>query len=274
VSLIVEPWTFANEVDNSLSGAAAVIPGTSNADGTALTLLSALAFDVHYLVVSFNGYNVASAAHYALADILLDPAGGTSWRTFIDDLVVGYGSNGISCWTRYLFPIYIKAGTSVGCRARTSHTVACTTPLVSAIAFGNPSNPAMWWCGVGVETLGVTAATSKGTSVTPGATGAYSSWTNIGSPTSARYGAIQYGGNGTDSNALARTYHFQIGYNNMQLPGSPTMRISITASETLQASTVGPIWCDIPQGTQMQIRGTSSGTAEAWAGGLAIYGVY
>lgn len=279
MSLIVTPWSFANEVDN-LTGTPAspwgttVTPGTSNADGTAVALLTSLAFDVHYLVVAFQGMNISLAAFYALADILVDPAGGTAWRTFIDDLVVGYATDGGNCWTRYHFPIYIKSGTSVGCRIRTSHTVTATNPRVHIYAFGNPSNPQMWWCGSRVETLGVTAASSIGTSVTPGNTGVYGTWTNVGTVTGARYGAIQYGANGTDSSALGVQYHFQLGYNNIQLPGSPTMRISMATTENCWTTPMGPIWCDIPQGEQLQIRGTCSGVAEAWAGGFAIYGVY
>lgn len=281
MSLIIPPWTFANEVDNATgtpttNWGTTVTPGTSNADGTEATLLSALAFDVHYLAVGFSGYHIGSAAEYALADILLDPAGGTSWRAFIDDLLVGFSCDAFNSNSRiwYHFPIFIKAGTSIGSRARTSHTVAAANPRVAIYALGNPSRPEMWWCGSAVETLGVTAASSIGTSVTPGNTGAFGAWANIGVVTSGRYGSIQMGWNGTDANVSALSYHFQIGYNNMPLPGCREFYVATEATERTWAGLPGPIWCDIPQGEQMQIRGTASGTAEIWAGGLALYGVY
>jgi len=281
MSLIAEPWSFANEVDNATGTptqewGTTVTPGTSNADGTAATLLTALAFDVHYIAVGFSGYNVSGAAAYCLADVLIDPAGGTAWRSFINDLLCGYaaGKNqNLSAW--YYFPVFIKSGTSIGSRVRTSHTVAPTSPRVVIYAMGNPSRPGQWWCGSVVETPGVTAASSTGTSVTPGNTGVLGTWTNIGAVTNGRYGSIQIGWNGTDSLALGQTYHFQVGYNKQQLPGSPQIHLSVTTSETCAAEpNAGPIWCDIPQGTQMQIRGTCSSTAEVWAGGLALYGVY
>jgi hypothetical protein len=230
---------------------------------------------VHYIAVGFSGYTVSGSAEYCLADILVDPAGGTAWRSFINDLLCGYSNtkaNQQSCW--YHFPIFIKSGNSIGCRVRTSHTVAAANPRVVIYVMGNPSRPGQWWCGGTVETLGVTAATSTGTSVTPGNTGALGNWANIGAVTSGRYGAIQIGWNGTDATAAALLYHFEIGYNKMRLAGSPTTRLDVTTGELLTSLPNGPIWCDIPQGTQMQIRGTASGTAEVWAGGLALYGVY
>ena len=236
MSLIVPPWYFADEVNNLTGTPVAdcgttVTPGTSNADGTPVTLLAALAFDVHYLVVGFSGMTVSGAAHYALADVLVDPAGGTAWRTFIDDLVCGFSAVAKHTW--YHFPIFIKSGTSIGSRVRTSHTVAATSPICIIYAFGNPSRPEQWWCGSSVETLGVTAASSIGTSVTPGNTGAWGNWTNIGAVTSSRYGAVQVGFNGTDAGAALLGYYFQLGYNNVQLPGSPEFYAGVDTTERM-----------------------------------------
>ena len=284
MSLIIEPWAFANYTDNlpavpaNLYGTA-VTPGVSNADGTAVTLLSALAFDVHYLVVGFAGFQINTAAAYSLADILIDPAGGTAWKSFIDDLTCGFsgGLTSLVDYTQmYHFPVYIKAGSSVGCQVRTSHTVApgAGTSRVVAYAYGNPSRPDMWWCGSDVETLGVTAATSTATSVTPGNTGAFGNWATIGTST-ARYGAIELGLNGTDATAATLQYYFQVGRNNVQIPGVPTDSTFVTNLEqSFYSKCFGPNWCDIPQGTAIQVRATCSGTAEVFAGGAAIYGVY
>ena len=189
MGLMAEPWCFANYVDNLPAVPAAalygttVTPGTSNADGTAATLLSALAFDVHYIVVGFSGMSTNGAAGYHLADILRDPAGGTAWQAFIDDLVCGFTFSlaaGVNYNCYYHFPIFIKAGTSIGCQIRGSHSVAAVAPAVVIYAYGNPSRPDAWWCGSGVETLGITPATSTGTSVTPGNTGAFGNWATIG----------------------------------------------------------------------------------------------
>lgn len=281
--LLGERWYFANETDNYTGTPAAafgtsVTPGTSNADGTSVTLLSALGHDVHYLVVGLSGFLVSTAAHYCLLDILQDPTGGTTWASLADDLVCGYtnaaGTAPAVATLWYHFPVFIKSGTSLGSRARTSHT-STVAGKVSIFAYGNPSRPDAWWCGQGIETLGVTAASSIGTSITPGNTGTYGSWTNIGGTSNARYGAVQWGLNGTDATAANNGYYFQIGYGSNILPGASTgYSVITTIEQSAFLRPDGPIWCDIASGTQFQMRGTANGTAEIWAGGAAIYGVY
>ena len=282
--LVTPPWYFANVTDNYTGTPAnnqagtSVTVGASNADGATATLLTALGHDVHYIVVGINGATSSGRAQYTLLDILQDPAGGTAWASLIDDLVCGYTLiflNTVVGMMWYHFPVFVKSGSSIGARARTSISTGIGNARVFISAFGNPSRPEMWWCGQGVETLGVTAASSVGTSLTPGNTGSYGSWTNIGGTTNAPYGAIQCGTNGTDASAAALAYYFQVGYSSTQLPGSPTMgQVYTTAEDGMISRPNAPIWCDIPSGTQMQMRATCSGTAEIWAGGVAIYGVY
>lgn len=280
MSLILPPWYFSYCTDNqpntpSVSAhGTACTPGTSNADGTAVSLISAITHDVHRLCIHVSNAQTAAAAYYALMDILVDPAGGTSWASFIDDLVVGFAAANTSLnnglW--YDFPVWIPSGTSIGTRMRTSHTVAVAA-RVSIWAYGEPSRPDMWWCGQGVETLGVTAATSRGTAVTPGNSSAYGSWTSVGSTTTYRYGAIQLGHNGTDASGATINYHFQVGLGSQPLPGCPTIVKTMTTSEVqTQLSPGGPLYCDVATGSQLQVRGKGSGTSEAWD--CALYGVY
>lgn len=283
MSLVVPSFYFANQVDNLTGTPAAALPGTNftananNADGTSVSILSALSFDVHYLIVTIGGISANGANGQCLLDVLTDPAGGTSWGSFIDDLVCGFTpvpSAGITpIALRYYFPVFIKSGTSVGIRARTLHTSNITSGRCVMHAYGNPSNSDMWWCGSIIESLGINAASSSGTNVTPGNSGAFGSWTSVGTTTSAHYGAIQFGLNGTDGTAASLSYHWQFGYGSTQLPGSPTFYSSTTTNET--TTRIGwnsPIWCSIPSGTQMQARATCSGTAETT--NVAIYGVY
>lgn len=280
--LILPPWSFAYCTDNQPSTPSVqnhgtgVTPGISNADGSAVTLLSALAHDVHRLVVHWSGFNLSTAAHYTLLDILQDPAGGTSWASLIDDILAGFsngaGSGGGSpSGFTFDIPLFIPAGTSIGAQARTSHSAA-TAGRVSVWAFGEPSRPDMWWCGQGVETLGVTAASSRGTVVTPGNSGAWGSWTAIGT-SARRYGALEFSTGGTDATSTAIIYHFQVGAGSNVLPGYPIEARTMATAETGGAMRCGgPIFCDIPSGTQLQVRGRASGTAEAWD--CALYGVY
>lgn len=282
MSLILPPWYFANAVDN-ITGTpvandfgTAFTAGANNADGAAVSVLSALAFDVHYLIVGIAGINTTATDTNALMDVLIDPAGGTSWASLIDDLVCGMTPiigtlRGMNRW--YHFPVFIPSGAALGVQARNASAGAITSGRVTLKAFGNPSRPEMWWCGSKVESLGITAASSKGTNVTPGDTGAAGTWTTIGT-TTGDYGAVQFGVNGSDSGAVARGYIWQIGYSSVQLPGSPNFYYGMSASEesTAQEGFNQLIPCSIPNGTVMQARATCSGTNEVF--NAAIYGVY
>ncbi len=282
MGLILPPFGFAHTT-SSLSGTppAALIGtnftvGANNADGTPVEVIADLTHDVHYLVLGIGGVNVSAGNGQGLLDVLVDRAGGTSWSSWIDDLVCGHtgtptaGAIGLTCW--YHFPVWLPAGASLAVQCRTRHTANITTGRVVAHAYGNPSRPDMWWCGQGVESLGINAATSQGTDVTPGNTGAWGSWAAIGT-SSARYGAVQFGLNGSSSAATAIGYYWQLGIGSAQLPGSPTGYSSATTTEvSARAGFNQPIWCDVPSGTEWQVRGTASGTAQVH--NLAVYGVY
>lgn len=279
MSLIVQPFRFANAVTN-LSGAPAITaPGTgftggnANVDGTVVQLLSALAFDVHYLVVGISGTQASAVDHNCLADILVDPAGGTSWASFIDDLTCGFYSVnstviGMTCW--FYFPIFIKSGTSMAIRVR-SASAGMSSGRCIIYAMGNPSRPDRWWCGSKVESLGINAASSKGTNVTPGNTGAWGSWTTIGTST-LDYGAVQFGINGSDATATAAGYYWEFGYGSLKLAGSPKIYRPIGSTEGgSRVSPGGPLNCNVPAGTIWQARAMGSGTSEVI--NAAVYGV-
>lgn len=245
--------------------------GINNADGAPITVLPALEHDVHYLVFGISGGSQAAVDTHVLADFLIDRAGGTDWSELISDVVCGYHSASYGSQAFHL-PLWIPAGASIGCRSRLSSSPSEVSRLVLA-AFGEPNDPSAWWCGQKVESLGINPAASKGTNITPGDSGAFGSWTNIGSVTSARYGAVAFGINGTDAIMNAIGYYWQIGHSSLKLVGSPTFYSSNNTSEV--AARHGwnqPLFCDIPVGTQMQMRATASGSAEVHD--AAIYGVY
>lgn len=282
MSLILPPFGFAHTT-SSLSGTPpAVLIGTNftaganNADGTPVEVIADLTHDVHYLVVAIGGVNLSTGNGQGLLDILVDRAGGTSWASWIDDLVCGFtdtpvaGTTGLELY--YHFPIWLPAGSSIAVQARTRHTANITTGCVVMHAYGNPSRPDMWWCGQGVESLGINATTSQGTVVTPGNSGAWGSWATIGTST-ARYGAVQWATNGSDNSATAIGYYWQLGIGSAQLPGSQTGYTSNSTGEiAARTGFAQPIWCDVPSGTDWQVRGTASGTAEVH--NAAVYGVY
>ncbi len=248
--------------------------GGNNVDGTAVSMLSALAHDVHLLVIAISGINTAAADANAALDVLTDPAGGTSWGSFIADLCCGMTptpSATVGLCTFYNFPVFIKSGTSVGIRCKTAHTADITSGRAAIWAYGNPNRPSQYWCGRGVDSIGI--SDSKGTAVTPGTSGSFGSWTSVGTATARRYGALQMGINGTDSNALANGWQWQMGIGSAQMPGTGSILKAMATSE--QGAQVGqhcyPV--DIAAGTQLQARAAVS-SASGEDGYCAFYGVY
>ncbi len=250
--------------------------GASNADDATVTVLSALAKDVCYLVVGIAGTTALAEDQNTLLDVLIDPAGGTAWASLIDDLVCGFcatptlGALGMTAW--YHFPIWIPSGASVGVRARHPSANTNTNSRVVVYAYGKPTRPDMWWCGQRVESLGINAGSSKGTNHTPGNSSAYSAYATIGTSTR-RYGAIQFGVNGSDGVMLGVGYNWQLGIGSAQMPGTPTFYLSANTNEQIARTGFNqPIWCDTPVSTTFQCRATCSGTAEIY--NVALYGVY
>lgn len=342
---------FAHWSDNialptgdGLDYGASLVPGTSNADGSAVTLLPALAHDCEYLVLGISGFALAGSNSSALMDILVDPAGGTSWSEVISDLLCGYsatadwdgttgGPTGVPLM--YHFPIWLPAGASIGALARCNHGSAfANPPRVVVYAAGGNKNPASWWCGQKVETVGtMDPSNSRGQNIGAGSsiaisgaadngsglirltvtstasfttgdvrrvsgvagtteangtwtitvvsgttldlqgstftnayvsggtvTGDFSSWTDLGSATARRAGALQYGVQGPGSGVTTgRVYRFEFGAGSNQI--GPCVYKGMSSLENGSHFFHGPVFCDIPAGTQMQARALCGNTS-------------
>lgn len=265
--------SFANYSDNfgpltadgTTGFGVGVAMGTSNADGSDTAILSALAHDCEYLWIGIANTSASAEAPAALMDLLVDPAGGASWSNLITDLLVGgagnasFNSSSTSMPLAYHFPLWIPAGSSLGARIR-RQSASARTARVMIVAAGGNKNPASWWCGQRVESITTfDAANSLGQLHTPGESGAFSSWTNLGSPNSARAGAAQWAVNSvTGASMGASTYDYQFGVGGVKI--GPRAYVGASIGEVLCRLYHGPIFCDIPAGTQLQVRAAASGT--------------
>lgn len=280
MGLLIDPFYFADESENyAATPAAAASPGVAftaganDVDGAAVALLGALAHDVHYIELGIAGTGLSTADSSCLLDLLIDPAGGTSWSSLIDDLICGFLAVpttivGVNTW--YRFPLFIKAGASLGIQAKTHHTADITSGRAVVVAKGNPNKPDLWWCGSKVESLGP-GANSKGVTITTSTANVFSAWTSIGGPTSGRYGALQFGAQEMTGNVTNNSQYFQIGSGSVKLPGTPTIP-RIEASSDVGLTYSHTIHCDIPAGTQLQSRMISNGSTQSR--NVALYGVY
>lgn len=265
-------WTYCTTnhaaTPNTNTFGTTVTSGTSHSDGSDYTLVSSLSHDVEFIHVIANGFGQIVNNHSVLLDIMTDPAGGTSFISLIDDLLVGWSSGGFSI--NYSFPVWIPSGSSIGARAR-SASGNTSDGSVLVIAMGGNANPSSWWCGQGVESVGVVAASSRGTLHTAGNSGSYSSWADLGSVLTNDCRAIQFAAHGEyDTSGGDLSYYFDFGIAGEAF-GPKIIRSTTSANQGLMMPT-GPIFRSIPSGTQLQIRGTCSGTAAS--NNLAAYCVY
>lgn len=284
MSLILPMFSFGRCTSNLDSGTppAATVgtnftAGLNDTDGTAVTVLSALDHDVHFLVIEIGGISVSTGNGNALADILVDPAGGTSWTALIEYLMCGFTSiptaGTIGLNQRYAFPIFIKAGTSIGIRSRTAHTANITSGRVVMWAYGEPSRPDMWWCGQAVQRMNIEQSVSASAiNVTPG-NAVFGSWASSGTILDRKYRALQFALGGSDSSAVAIGCYWEIGLNSTKIPGTPTFYTSMATTEVMARVGFGvPIFVNLPESGQLQCRGIANAAAEAYSFGF--WGVY
>lgn len=175
-------WNYSNFTAPSATPGTSVTPGASNAEGSWVQVASAgnIAYDVCLLYIAIGGGNTSGAQKDHLLDIGVDPAGGTSYTALISNIVCGQTQAVTTGWDEFVFPIRIKAGSSVAVRVQGSNATAGTVRVVADF-FGRPTEPSVVPVGQWAETIG-TVTNSAGPSITPG-NAAEGSWTSIGTTT-------------------------------------------------------------------------------------------
>lgn len=152
-----------------------VTPG-NNTYGSYASLIAGASVtdDIFEIWININSVQVTNTAKDCLVTIGVDPAGGTSFSDKISHLLGSCagpfnasvsGAGGV--W--YRFPLFIKAGSSIGAKASVNNATVGTASI-HVILFGQPSHPELLRYGTVVRTFGENTAASRGTLVTPGTT--------------------------------------------------------------------------------------------------------
>lgn len=243
---------------------------TANGVGAWVSCIGALAEDVYGIQITFTDNNTNATARTAVADIGVDPAGGTAFSAVIPDLIHSQaGGSGLGGVT-YYFPLFIKAGSSIG--ARTTQNVVSGTSRVMIRVFGKPSRPDLIQWGTKVHAIGTKATASSGQALTAGSTNAESAYISLGSPTKlCWWWQVGFGlGNGT---VTGLGYHIDLAR------GDATTKRDIIKNRNYQGGTTETLtaWPDFqgfglagPEST-IYARGSCSGTA--LAGHVLAYGL-
>lgn len=243
---------------------------TINTVGAWASCISALAEDVYGVLITFTDNNSSTVARSAVNDIGVDPAGGTSFATVISDLISSQAGGAALGGVSYYFPLFIKAGSSIG--ARTTQNVANATCRVMIRVFGKPSRPDLIQWGTKVHTLGTKASGSTGQALTAGNSNAESAYISLGSPTKPCWW-WQVGFGIAQGSTTALGYHIDLAR------GDATTKRDIVQNRQYQtfATEAMTAWPDGqgygvagPEST-IYARGSSSGTAQA--GHVLAYGL-
>lgn len=274
-------WTPKNSFQASITNLASTpstTPGTSltpanNSKPAYTQLLTATAFDTFFIEVWFATGAVAAAARDMIADIGVDPAGGTTYAVLLPDLMASCASDWTGVGHRYFFPVYIKSGSTVAARVSINNATVGTVRCVIRL-WGRPSNPAAIKYGTGVLAYGITAASSRGTLVTPGATGTEGTYVSLGT-TTADHWWWQTGYGCNDTTMTDRAYHGDLAIGNT----SETMIIEndwvgMTGAEEINHVNAADGQHYVKSGRTIYGRMTSSGTAPDNNYSMAAYGVY
>jgi hypothetical protein len=254
-------WWYSLQTAPSTTPGMSVTPG-SGSKGSYVQLASGanLVNDVYGVLLWIVAGNTTATIRDILLDIGLDPAGGTSYSQVggINNIFVPQAASAVNSGRWFYFPLFIKAGTSVGARGQANGT---STFRVASWFFGRPTKPENIAVGQYSETIGVSG--NGGTPFTCGNSGAWGSWTSLGSTTRpCWYWQLAWGHNvGTTTSQM---YFAELGYGdgtNMVtiIPCMPMFNPG-TAEQSSNPCLEG-IW-EVPAGGTLYVRGSASGTAE------------
>lgn len=267
-------WWVDNYATPSATPGTAVTPGASNAEGSWTQIFSAanVAYDIDLLYIAIGGGNTTGTDKSHLVDIGVDPAGGTSYSAIINNIVCGQSQTVTTGWTDFIFPIRIKAGSTVAVRCQGVAATAGTIRVVCR-GYGRPSRPAMLHSGQYSETIG-TVTGSGGTSFTPG-NAAEGSWVSLGTTTKDLWW-WQLGVQCSNGTITAQYTHVDLAYGDATNKKMIIESLSIGWYGTAEiAAWTLPFYhiegyCDVPAGSTIYVRGRCSTTPATGYNALAI----
>lgn len=253
-----------------------VTPGASNAEGSWTQLASGanVAQDCYWIVLHVHGGGTSATIKDQLLDIGVDNAGGSSYTAIISNIICGEsaGLSSLAPVREYMFPYFIKAGSSVAGRIQGAAGTAGTV-RVGIKLFGQPSAPEMQPIGQYSETIG-TIASSAGVSFTPG-NAADGTWASLGT-TSQDMWWWQLGYQVSNTVITAITTYIDLAY------GDATNKITIQRQMHLGSTSeligdrmganmnAAECTCYVPGGSTLYVRGRAQSAPDTGFNAVAI----
>lgn len=188
-------------------GTAVTTGASANTKGTPAQLIASTSFDAYWVIVYAANYTAGGAACRGCMDIMI---GSSTEQVVIPNLLFGgAGTLGSSHVTpkAWEFPLYIPAGTRISCQAAGDRTA--TAFRVGIQLFGGDGDPG-YRVGTRVDTYGI-GTVPAATSITPGASGAEGSWTEIAASTTSDYFGVLPSFQNSLSSISTRTFTLDVG---------------------------------------------------------------
>jgi hypothetical protein len=230
--------------------------------GTTTEIIASTNFEAFLVEVFCSEHGTAGTASQACLDILI---GAATEEVLIPDLLAGYSGAGIAARVgpkRWMFPLYIPAGSRLSARIASNRT--SQTARVGIILYGGQSMGLLPY-GTKVVTYGI-GSVPNGTAITPGASGAEGSWTQITASTTEDHIALVPSFTVQGDTTTANLSHFvDLGFGAATEEEIAQSYIYRTDSNEYQEGPINPMPCfkDIPSGTRLTMRASCSGTNDS-----------
>ena len=227
--------------------------------GTPAELIASTDFETYFVEVFATDYGASAVASGGCMDILV---GSATEEILIPDLLFGNcGGVAANLMKRWMFPLYIPAGTRIACQAAGERNNQIFN--VGICLYGGNGLPP-FKTGSKVTTYGI-GTIPAAVAVTPGASGAEGSWTEITASTSedhhALYPSLHIPG---DTAFVSRVYFLDIGIGAATEEEIAQSYIYVaTAAEIISGPTFKTLPCfkNIPAGSRLTARLSTDSTA-------------
>jgi hypothetical protein len=247
-------------------GTSVTTGGTSPVKGTAVQLIASTNFDAYWVKVTASDYGLGATNASGCLDILI---GAATEEVLIPNLLMGdcggasAAAGGPKIWE---FPLYIPAGSRIA--AQVAGLRVSTAMRVQIYLYGGHGYPP-WRVGSKVTTYGI-GTVPQGTSVTPGASGAEGSWTQISASSSADHFCFVPSMQRTPSDTTftpIELFFMDMGIGSATeetLIGTEQSYIFRTDTNEFTDGPYNSFPCfqDVPSGTRLVARLSSSGAAQ------------
>lgn len=261
-------FTSCTSVGAAAFGTAVTSGGSANTYGSWTLLKSALNYAAEYCTVLLANNFTAATTQNAYVDIGIGSSA-ADVQPIVGKLCGSHAAAGIG--KSYFLPLRIPPGLNI--YARHQNTVASKNISVQLNTFGGNMNPGSYPNFSQIVPLGAVTASTTGTAITPGATGAEGAWTQIVASTTSDYGGLMVSGlfnvDTTMTANLITTFDIGIGASGQEKSVGENVLVHMPAGQVATAndervvSVSFPTLIGVPTGSRICVRASGSTTADA-----------